>query len=611
MPLSPAESSHHLPTRQIRMHLPLRFMLPPDPDMTLLDRWLTDVLEIPAPSFDNTVDTANTATQWLKRCLLVCRELMQGGQLPVFETPAVISCRQSSVDSVQWDAIVSLPRLDNIPPAAYNLALQSSLRFGLWAGRHPINDDNLTKLFTTMRKEVITPLCNLAPTGKSTLPILKVANQLGIPFIHLGSSIYQLGWGHKARRIDRSTTGEDSAMGSKLAQDKVVTANLLRQAGLPAPVHRVVSTLDEARTVSEKIGWPVVIKPADRDRGEGVTVDVTSDTLKHAFESASALSKTKKIIVERQVAGCCHRLVIAGGKLLYALKRQAPSIVGDGQKSIGQLLETARLEQRRRALWKRATVNPVDDEVRAVLAAAGYDENSVPEAGQRIFLRKIESTQWGGTFEEVSEETHPDNIRIAVDAAQLFGLHTCGIDIITDDISRPWHESDAIINEVNYAPLLGGTEQSRNYLPTLLKQLIVGDGRIPVEVYVGGQDARAAATTRWETLYEDDISACLSNDLETFSHTAEPWPMPFSSLFQRVRAMILSPRVEVLIMVVQTTEFQVTGLPLEQVNTVHWFDDNVFVYHPETGRTQQSAPPEQISNLKNQLRTWTEDFREN
>ena len=74
---------------------------------------------------------------------------------------------------------------------------------------------------------------------------------------------------------------------------------------------------------------------------------------------------------------------------------------------------------------------------------------------------------------------HPDNVKAAVDASKLFGLHIAGVDIISPNIEQPWHANGAIINEVNFAPLLGGADISRSKIPNFLKKLIEDEGRIP------------------------------------------------------------------------------------------------------------------------------------
>ena len=75
---------------------------------------------------------------------------------------------------------------------------------------------------------------------------------------------------------------------------------------------------------------------------------------------------------------------------------------------------------------------------------------------------------------------HPDNIDIAVRAAEVLQLERAGIDLMTTDISRPWHETGGVILEANYAPSLGTGAVSRRYLPVLIEQMMPKQGRISV-----------------------------------------------------------------------------------------------------------------------------------
>jgi cyanophycin synthetase len=51
---------------------------------------------------------------------------------------------------------------------------------------------------------------------------------------------------------------------------------------------------------------------------------------------------------------------------------------------------------------------------------------------------------------------HPVNLAAALAAAEAFRLEVAGVDMISTDISVPWTENGAAINEVNGGPLLGG-----------------------------------------------------------------------------------------------------------------------------------------------------------
>ena len=215
-----------------------------------------------------------------------------------------------------------------------------------------------------------------------------------------------------------------------------------------------------------------MLKPVDRDRGEGVSVDVADAAdLQRAFSVAQKTSRARQVIVERQVTGVCHRLFIAGGRLLYAVIRWPKSVHGDGRRSVAALIADANDAEAARPPWRRNEPFPADAEAVVAMAAAGYALDAIPAAGTRIPLRAIESTTSGGFDEEVTDRIHPDNLDIALRATALFGLEVAGIDIITPDIGTPWHANGAIINEVNYAPLLGGGEISPRHVPEFLQRL--------------------------------------------------------------------------------------------------------------------------------------------
>jgi len=55
-----------------------------------------------------------------------------------------------------------------------------------------------------------------------------------------------------------------------------------------------------------------------------------------AFEAAS--HEGSSVIVEKFAEGAEHRLLVVGGKLVAAARGEAASIVGDGQRTVAQLI---------------------------------------------------------------------------------------------------------------------------------------------------------------------------------------------------------------------------------------------------------------------------------
>ena len=466
-------------------------------------------------------------------------------RLPVFDLPVIqkFSKTDSSLGNYQLEILV--PATQGIALHVYKKILSVALDVCAWIMKYPATLPNKKHVFDTVEQKLIQPLMPFVPAGKSTIPTLRVACELGIPFLHIGLGIYQLGWGSQAVILDRSTTLRDSAIGVRLTQSKVSTANVLKMAGLPAPVHISVSTVQQASTAAEQIGFPVVVKPIDQARGEGVTVDIRdNETLKTAFFSACDKTPSRQVLVERQVAGVCHRIFIVGKQLLYAVKRLPISVQGDGVKSIEQLVVDHAAAQTLIAPWLRKEAQSLDDLARATLAKANLTEASVPLPGTWVPLRPIESTAWGGIDEDVTIHIHPENVSAALTAAALFGLHTAGVDMISADITQPWYENGAVINEVNFAPLLGGAEISRSYLPTFFAQIMHGDGRIPIE-YV---DQLEAAKKRQESFKIKGLRCFVTTPYQTFDATGNLLALPFDGLKQRCMALIYRSEVDAIVL---------------------------------------------------------------
>lgn len=543
------------------------FALPEPTELPRLDSWLEQVLRAPIGRIDSAVELSpqqQRAGQWLWRALLLARWLLQASRIPVFDPPRLLSLQAAATG--HWQARVALALVEQLPASAYTEALAAALRFCDWAAATPLTEASLEG-FHDEAHRVVGRLSRLMPAGKSTLPLLRAAHDKAIPFTHLGGGIFQLGWGSKARRMDRSATELDSAIGARLAQSKALTARLLHGAGLPAPQHQLVTQEAAALAAARQLGWPVVVKPQDLDRGEGVTVDIADEAaLKAAFAAAQDLSPTRQVIIERQVPGCCNRLFIARGRLLYAVKRLPMSIMADGQHTIAELVQAEVDAQRRLAPWQRSGIQPLDELALSALTAAGHGADSVPAAGMRVALRRIESTAWGGIDEEVSALVHPENIRIALEAARLFGLDIAGIDLITPDIARPWFDNGAVINEVNHAPQLGGGEISRRHIPALLDLLVQDRGRIPVEVFVGDEAAWTAASQRWQALLADGLRAYLTSAELTLSPSGAPHHMPLTGCYPRARALALSADVDAIVLAVPPREFVSAELPFEGVD---------------------------------------------
>jgi cyanophycin synthetase len=291
--------------------------------------------------------------------------------------------------------------------------------------------------------------------GPSTQAILDEAASRDIPFLRLDrASLVQLGQGVHQQRIRATMTSRTSAIGVDIASDKNLTNRLLDSAGLPVPKSDVVRSADGAVAAAKRIGFPCVVKPLDGNHGRGVQLDLRSDEdVREAFEGARRESRSGDLVVETFITGADYRCLVIGGKVAAIAERVPASVVGDGKKTVRQLVDETNADPRRgighEKVLTRIRVDPAAEEL---VRDQGYDMDKVPPKGERVKLALTGNMSTGGTSIDRTLEAHPDNVEIAEMAARVVGLDVAGIDFICPDITVPVRETGGAIVEVNAAP---------------------------------------------------------------------------------------------------------------------------------------------------------------
>ncbi|MGE8630377.1 cyanophycin synthetase [Achromobacter denitrificans] len=321
--------------------------------------------------------------------------------------------------------------------------------------------------------------------GPSTGSIVNAAVARNIPYRRLTQgSMVQFGWGSKQRRIQAAETDRTSAISESIAQDKDLTKMLLDAAGVPVPMGRSVTTAEEAWAAAEELGGPVVVKPRDGSQGRGVAVNIeTRERVIQAFEAAEEISS--EVIVERYIPGHDFRLLVVGGALVAASRRDPPQVTGDGQQSIRQLVEQVNADPLRGDGHATSlTKIRFDDIALATLQKQGFDADSVPPSGTLIFLRNNANLSTGGSATDVTDEVHPEMAARAVSAARMIGLDICGVDVVAESVLYPLEDQHGGVVEVNAAP---GLRMHLN--PSFGKGRAVGEA-IVANMYADGDDGR-------------------------------------------------------------------------------------------------------------------------
>lgn len=337
--------------------------------------------------------------------------------------------------------------------------------------------------------------------GPSTNAIVQAARARNIPHFRLNTrSLVQFGYGAKQRRIQAAETDRTSAIGESIAQDKELTRMVLQAIGVPTPEGRPVSDAEDAWEAAEEIGVPVVVKPQDGNQGRGVATNLTTrEQVLAAYEAASKQSDS--ILVEKYAPGQDYRLLVVGGKLVAAARRDSARVTGDGVHTIRQLVDIANTDPRRGDHHAKVLSKIYLDEIAlAVLTEQGLTPDSVPAAGQVALIRRNANLSTGGTATDVTDLVHASVAARAVDAAKAVGLDIAGVDIVAQNVSVPLEEQGGVILEVNAAPGLRMHLAPSAGLPRPAGEAIIdmmfepgNDGRIPI-VAVTGVNGKTTVT---------------------------------------------------------------------------------------------------------------------
>ncbi len=290
--------------------------------------------------------------------------------------------------------------------------------------------------------------------GPSTRCIVEAAADKSrrIPFIRLlaEGNLVQLGYGARQRRIWTAETDRTPAIAESISREKDLTKSLLASCGVPVPEGRIVDGVEDAIEAADDIGFPVVIKPSDGNHARGVFTNVRSaDEIRELYPLTAA--EGSEVIVERFIRGAEHRLLVVGGKMVAANKGDMVSVVGDGEHSIDELIETQINSDPRRGVEHEFPLYLIklDNYPAAQMEVArqGFTGASVPAAGQEVMIVRTSNMAF-----DVTDEVHPDTAELACLAARIVGLDIAGVDLVCEDISQPLAGQQGAIVEVNAGP---------------------------------------------------------------------------------------------------------------------------------------------------------------
>jgi cyanophycin synthetase len=236
-----------------------------------------------------------------------------------------------------------------------------------------------------------------------------------------------------------------------------------------------------------------------------------------------------------------------------------------------QLINKANEKENSLPPWLRTEQFPMDEIAIKAIHTAGFSIYDVVSKGFFVPLRDIESTKWGGYDENVTDSIHIENIDIAIKSAKLFRLNVAGIDIITPDISKPWHTNGAIINEVNFSPLFGLGEISRGAIPRFLEDYMGGDGRMVVKAFVGKSVAMVEAIKYQRKMAGKRTRAVVLSEDSCFDSKGQNIGFDLDTLEQKIKALYMNSAVDEIALVVKDKQELSKAININELNEILHF----------------------------------------
>ncbi|SET27100.1 cyanophycin synthetase [Natronincola peptidivorans] len=337
--------------------------------------------------------------------------------------------------------------------------------------------------------------------GPSTAAIAAEAKKRKIPVMRIGNhSLLQLGYGKYAKKVQATITGNTNSIAVDIACDKELTNHILRIHGLPVPEGKVAHTYEEVKNVIDKIGFPVVVKPYNGNQGKGVSLNLNSlREVRKAFSIAQGYSW--QVLVEKYIPGKHYRVAVVQEKVVAVSERIAAHIIGNGKNTIKELIDIENQNPLRgEGHEKPLTKIKIDDVMLFLLNKTGKKLEDIPQKGETVYLRENDNLSTGGIALDVTADIHPDNARLAINAARAIDLDVAGVDITTPNIEKSILEEGGAIIEVNASPGIRmhhypSKGKSRNVASAIVESLFPEGQRhsIPI-ISVTGTNGKTTTT---------------------------------------------------------------------------------------------------------------------
>jgi len=236
--------------------------------------------------------------------------------------------------------------------------------------------------------------------------------------------------------------------------NKFILKEALRKHGIPVPSYFLLPfslpffSHRKLLQIFEQIEKPLIIKPKLGSRGRHTVTNIrTLSQMEDAVKIGRVLSPY--LIAEEHLTGYVCRATLVSGKLAGFYRGAAPSIVGNGFKTVRELITEKDVVRHVRV--EKITISA---ELENHIRRQGFDLDDILPSGITLTLSHRVGRLFGGATKEMLDELHPSFVPILEKAAQITGLAVAGFDCIVPDPTRPANSQKWGIIECNTLPYI-------------------------------------------------------------------------------------------------------------------------------------------------------------
>ena len=232
--------------------------------------------------------------------------------------------------------------------------------------------------------------------------------------------------------------------------DKVVLKQELSKEGVPIPAYCNLPFLHfkNLEEIFNKMEKPIIVKPRIGSRGRHTITNINNlQQFKKGIYIARQICS--ELIVEEHLKGSVCRATFVGGVLAGFYRGNAPTLTGDGRKTIKELIE-----EKDKNRPDRVECIRISKELHDHISRSGFTVNDILPEGVLLTLSHRIGRLFGGTTKEMLDGLHPSFIPILKKAQKITGLSVVGFDCIIPDPTKDEASQKWGIIECNTLPFI-------------------------------------------------------------------------------------------------------------------------------------------------------------